>query len=200
MGDRHLSANSIALLHYLMQNEQIANKVKAAGKKGKSYSIYTINDDGTVILGETKYRWWNQFINCQYELTFETLATCIWDSLADLSAGGNKEAIIHGLGKDVLIKAQREKDYNWVVERLTDCFRHVCNKKNEDESPLEGGSGKSDRKIVYKSAEQREREQTPVVLNINTCSNRRTYRFPDATGRTSLVFEFGVVDVRCENN
>ena len=199
MNAKSLTPNSISLMHYLMQNETIANKVKAAGKEGKQYAIYTIEDNGTVILGETKHKFWNQLIGCKFTLTFESFATCVWDALVDLATGGNQEALLQGLSKEVLEKAQREKEYDWVVERLVDCFRHVCNNKGT-ESRLEGRPGKSGQKIGTEQVVIRDSNGTPVNINVNVGNNRRTFRFPDATGRADLVLEMGVVGVTCEQH
>lgn len=198
MSTKSLTPNSISLMHYLMQNETVANKVKAAGKEGKQYAIYTIDSSGKVILGETKNRFWNQLIGCKFTLTFESFATCVWDALVDLATGGNQEALLKGLSKEVLEKAQREKEYDWVIERLVDCFRHVCNNKGI-ESRLEGRPGKSGQKIDSTTTVCNTNE-TPVEINVNVGSNRRTFRFPDATGRADLVLEMGVVGVTCEQH
>ena len=186
-------------MHYLMQNETIANKVKAAGKEGKQYAIYTIADDGNVTLGETKYPFWNHLIGCKFTLTFTQFAMSVWDALADLSTSGNQEAILKGLSKEIAEKAQRETEYNWVVERLVDCFRHVCNNKTA-ESCLEGRPGKSGQKIGSDPVIIRDQNGSPVIININANNNRRTFRFPDATGEADLVFELGVVGVSCSKH
>jgi len=199
MNSKSLSPNSISLMHYLMQNETIANKVKAAGKEGKQYAIYTIADDGNVTLGETKYPFWNRLIGCKFTLTFTQFAMSVWDALADLSTSGNQEAILKGLSKEIAEKAQRETEYNWVVERLVDCFRHVCNNKTT-ESRLEGCPGKSGQKIGSDPVIIRDQNGSPVIININANNNRRTFRFPDATGEADLVFELGVVGVSCSKH
>lgn len=199
MNKKSLTPNSISLMHYLMQNETIANKVKAAGKEGKQYAIYTISDDGTVILGETKNGFWNQLIGCKFTLTFESFATCVWDALVDLATGGNQEALLQGLSKEVLVKAQREKEYDWIVERLTDCYRHVCNNISV-ESRLEGRPGKTGQKIDTEKVIIRDKNNQPVEINVNIANNRRTFRFPDATGQADLVLEMGVVGVTCEQH
>lgn len=199
MNAKSLSPNSISLMQYLMQNETIANKVKAAGKEGKQYAIYTIADDGSVTLGETKYRFWNQLIGCKFTLTFTQFAMSVWDALADLSTNGNQEAILKGLSKEIAEKAQRETEYDWVVERLVDCFRHVCNNRG-NESRLEGCPGKSGQKIVPERVYVRDSNGQPVEINVNIANKRRTFRFPDATGQADLVLEMGVVGVTCEQH
>lgn len=182
-----------------MQNETIANKVKSAGKEGKQYAIYTINKDGSLTLGETKHRFWNQLIGCKFEVPFANFASCVWDALADLSSGTNQEAIIKGLSTEVLEKAQREKEYDWVIDRLVTCYRHVCNNKG-DEPRLEGRPGKSGQRVVPENVIVREENGTPVNINVNVGNHRRTFRFPDATGEADLVLEMGVVGVHCEQH
>ena len=56
MNHKTLTERSIALMKVLMLNSEIAEKVKAKGVEGKSYAIFTIRDDGTVVLGETRYK------------------------------------------------------------------------------------------------------------------------------------------------
>lgn len=199
MKAKSLSPNSISLMYYLMQNETIANKVKAAGKEGKQYAIYTIADNGSVTLGETKYPFWNRLIGCKFTLTFTQFAMSVWDALADLSTSGNQEAILKGLSKEIAEKAQRETEYDWVVERLVDCFRHVCNNKNTESCP-EGRSGKSDQKIGASPVVIHDQNGSPVIINVNTKNNHRTFRFPDATGEADLVFELGVIGVSCSQH
>lgn len=200
MATQSLTQNSVALMHYLMQDATIASKVKSTGKPKKPYAIYTINSDGTVVLGETRYRWWNQLIKCQFTLTFEMFATCVWDALVDLSTGENQEALLQGLSKEILEKAQREKKYDWVVERLVDCFRHVCNSKDDTEPRLEGRPGKSGRKEGASPLVIRDSDGKPVVVNVNLGNTTRAFRFPDATGNANLVVDLGVVGVHCEHN
>lgn len=194
--NRALSDGALYLMHLLMTNETIENKVKNANseKEGKTYVIYTISNNGTVILGETKYRFWNRLIGCQFKIPFEKWALTVWDALMDLSKGANAKALEEGLSTEIAKKAQRSGDYEWVVKRLYDCYEHVCNNKG-DSVPSEGGRDKhgsnASTRTVYCDGE-------PVIININADGAKRTLRFPDATGRAFLNFDVGVVGVRVE--
>lgn len=194
--NRALSEGAIYLMHHLMTNETIANKVKNADseKEGKTYVIYSIKTNGTVVLGETKYRFWNRLIGCQHELPFEKWALVVWDALVDLSKGNNAVALEEGLSKEIAKEAQRNGNYEWVVKRLYDCYEHVCN--NKGDGMLSAGSqddnGSNTRRTVYVNGE-------PVVVNITAEGVRRVLKFPDATGRKSLRFELGVTGVRVED-
>lgn len=191
MNAKSLSPTSLNLMGYLISNETIANKVRAAGKEGKSYSIIDFSDTGEVMLGETKTRWWNKLIGCQYPLTFEAFSTCVWDALVDLSTGDNQEALLKGLSKEILIQAQREKKYDYIIERLVDCYRHVCNKKGDQ--PLEGGRGKSGH-----NGTTCEEHHDNVNVNVNFDGHRKTFRFPDSMNAANLVVEVGVTGVSVE--
>ena len=196
MNHKTLTERSIALMKVLMLNSEIAEKVKAKGVEGKSYAIFTIRDDGTVVLGETRYEFWNQLVGCQVKLPFESWALAVWDALVNLSKGMNKEALEKGLSVEIAKKAQREEEYNWVVERLNDCFDHVCNKKGGTSSagdPGKSGPSMTERVILRDGSD-------PVVVNINANGMSKTLRFPDATGNASLDFEIGVVGVRAHKD
>lgn len=198
METRTLSDGAIALMHVLMANESIENKVKNANseKEGKTYVVYTIHKNGTVILGETKYWFWNRLIGCQYEIPFEKWALLVWDALVDLSKGANAKALEEGLSTEIAKEAQRSGNYEWVIKRLYDCYDHVCNNR-KDNTPSAGGrddNGSSmSSRTVYCNGE-------PVVVNISTPIGKRTLQFPDATGRASLAFDLGIVDVRVEKD
>ena len=185
-----LTPDSIKYMEILMNNETIANKVKAAGKEGRSYKTYRIDDaEGTVTLGETNYWFWNQLIGCKRELTFESWALAVWDALIDLSSGLNAKALEEGLSVEIAKEAQRAEKYNDVVNRLMDCYRHVVN--GGGQSSLAGDPRKSGSRVVLTEIPQP--NDTQVVVNVNTRTRTHTYRFPDATGRAFIDLEMGVI-------
>lgn len=185
-----LNPDSVKYMEILMNNETIANKVKAAGKEGRSYKTYRIDDvEGTVILGETGNWFWNQLIGCKRELTFESWALAVWDALVDLSSGLNAKALEEGLSVEIAKEAQRAEKYNNVVNRLMDCYRHVVN--GDGQSSLAGDQRKSGSRVVVAGVPTP--DETHVIVNVNTRNRTHTYRFPDATGRAFIDLEMGVV-------
>lgn len=186
-----LSQGALCLMHLLMANETINKKVELAPGDGKPYSKYDIESDGTVILGETRFRFWNQLIGCQRKLSFESWALAVWDALVDLSTGGNATALEEGLSSEIAKKAQRAEDYEWVVKRLYDCYEHFCNNKGDCESSAEDqnakGSGASPRRIIVNGE--------PITININAHDFERKLEIPDATGRHFLRFNLGITGV-----
>ncbi len=186
--NKTLTDMSVSKICMLMLDETIAEKVKSAGGEGKSFEIFEVDDTtGMIILGVTRFKWWNQLIKCQVKLPFTSWALAVWDALVCLSKSANATAIEEGLSVEIAKKAQREDKYNWVVNRLFEIYEHVCNNKNGGAS-LEGGPGKSGPSVVVPA--------TPAgdtVVNVVLPNMRRTFRFPDATGQAFLDVEMGVV-------
>lgn len=191
--EKLLSEDSIALVGYMLNNETIRNKVYSAGEEGETYTAIRVSDSGIVTLGKTKVWWWNRLLKCQFPLTFHQFASAVWDALLDLSAGGNQKALEEGLGKEIMKRAQREKDYNWVVKRLQECYDHVCN--NKGGAPIEVGREKSGPSVANVIRTQ----DNPVTVNVNIDGKtHRKVRIPDATGQAFLTCELGVTDVHVE--
>lgn len=91
---------------------------------------------------------------------------------------------------EIAKKAQRESEFNWVVERLNDIYDHVVNNKNGGAS-LEGDPGKSGPSVVV-----REHDHGETVVNVHINDEApRVFRFPDATGKAFLDLEYGIVNV-----
>ena len=176
-----------------MTNETINKKVELAPGEGKTYARFDIQENGIVILGETKFRFWNQLIGCQRKLSFESWALAVWDALVDLSTGGNATAIEEGLSVEIAKKAQREEEFEWVVQRLMDCYEHVCNKKGDAVSAgTRDKNGSSTPNVIIRN------HDNPVNVRVNIGGTERVIRIPDATGRAGLKVNVGVTGVETE--
>lgn len=192
MEKRALSENALYLMHYLMADERIANKVKNANseKEGKSYKIYNIRKNGSVVLGETRFRFINRILNCEYELQFSTWALAVWDALVDSSKGLNAKALEEGLSVEIVKNAQRNGNYEEVVERLIDCYRHVCNAKNDgvvSAGTRDNNGSNASTRIVNVNGE-------PIEIHINANGFKKVLRWPDATGKKFLNLPLGIID------
>ena len=183
-----------ALMHYLMCEEAIRNKILESGETGKTYVSVKIKDNGVVIIGETTHWFWNQLIGCQIKLPFEKWALTVWDSLLDLSSGDNHIALQKGLSVEIAEKAQRASDYEWVVKRLYDCYERVCNNKGGSSSAGDQGDkgSRMTREVIVNGE--------PITININADNMKKTFRVPDSTGRAFLRFDLGVVGVHVDKD
>ena len=121
-----LNRQSILMIQILLTDSKISAKVlENIGDKEK-YKLCTIETNGNVTLGKTNIRWWNRLLNCQDVIPFESFALKVWDALVDMSRSYNKEAVLHGLSHEVVMKSVRDREYDWVVERLYECWTHVA--------------------------------------------------------------------------
>lgn len=192
---KSVSDGAKALMHYLMCDPTICNKVLTSGETGKTYVSYKIKNSGIVIIGETNdWIFRNPLIKCQFKLPFEKWALAVWDALVDLSVGGNADALEKGLSLEIAEKAQRKQDYEWVVKRLYDCYEHVCNNKGGSSS--EGDRGDKGSRMTRNVVVNGE----PVTININANNLKKSVKVPDSTGRASLRFDLGVVGVSVEKD
>jgi hypothetical protein len=189
-----LSEEHILMMCILMKNETINKKVELAPGEGKSYARFDISPSGVITLGETKFRFWNQLIGCQRKLSFESWALAVWDALIDLSTGGNATALEEGLSVEIAKKAQREENYEWVVDRLMDCYKHVCNGAN---APSAGGQDKNGSSVAHREVYV---NGEPITININARNFERRIRIPDSTGKHFLNFGLGIVDLKVDDD
>lgn len=153
------------------------------------YKMYTIKDNGDIVLGETKFTFWNNLIGCQRTIPFESFALKVWEALVNLSVGLNQKAIMEGLSREIVIKAVKEKDFNWVVERLDNINRMVAQK-----STLADGVGADPEGSRVSGPRLNTMNQIPenLVININGCK-KKVVSFKDCIGDPLIEIEYGIV-------
>lgn len=190
-----LSMQSGFLIRILLSDTKISEKVFENSTEKSKYKLCSIrHDDGAIVMGKTRFAWWNQLINSQDVFPFESFALKVWDALVDLSSGINNTAILKGLSQDIVMNAVREKRYNWVVERLYDAWKHVAqnsdgyNKPEASEDARRHGQGRT---IVIPE------QGVPNELVINVNGRRRTIPIVDAKGDSMrIAVEVGITDIK----
>ena len=189
MSKRLLSQGSVALMKYLLSDTRISDKVFDNAEDKTRYKSITICENGTIVLGKTSCLWWNRLLACQNKIPFNDFALKVWDALVNLSTGVNGVALEKRLSTEIAKLSQREGDYDTLIKRLVDCYEHVCN--NKGDSPLEGGSVKSEPKIARTN-----RIQVPenIVINVNG-KERKVIPFRDSAGDKFVDIEYGVTGV-----
>ena len=167
------------LMQVLMTDPKISEKILNNANDAEKYKICTIRDDGTIILGKTSVRWWNQLLNCQDKIPFDSFALKVWDALVDMSSGLNNKAILNGLSIEIVKKSVREREYDNVVHRLYDCWTHVAQKSAGFQQALspEGGPGSAQDCLEGINTRSKQRE---IVININGV--KKTIPFIDSVG------------------
>lgn len=188
-----VSKQSKLLIEVMLTDSKIAEKVFENAHDKDKYKICTIEDDGNIILGKTSVKWWNRLLNCQDKITFESFALKIWDALVDASSGLANEAIMHGLSHEIIMNSVRTKEYNWVVNRLYDCWAHVAQKSEgfqEPKLPEGNAASRQERPVIVNSNEPRQ-----IIINVQ--GEKKVIPFVDSVGDTlNLGLEFGVTGVR----
>lgn len=190
-----LSMQSGFLIRILLSDTKISEKVFENSTEKSKYKLCSIrHDDGAIVMGKTRFAWWNQLINSQDVFPFESFALKVWDALVDLSSGINNTAILKGLSQDIVMNAVREKRYDWVVERLYDAWKHVAqnsdgyNKPEASEDARRNGQGRT---IVIPE------QGIPNELVININGRRRTIPIVDAKGDSMrIAVEVGITDIK----
>lgn len=185
-----LTEKSKRLIGILLLDSKIAEKLFENSTDKSKYKICSVRDDGAVIMGKTRFRFWNQLINAQDVYPFESFALKVWDVLVDSSSGANNAAIINGLSHEIVMKAIRDKNFDWVVQRLFDCWQHVAQKSDGYQKPEEpAGSRRNGQGRVVVT----EREPEEIILNIN--GRRKRIPLVDAKGDPMrIAAEVGIVD------
>lgn len=153
--------------------------------------MYTIQENGDIILGETKFSFWNKIIGCQRTIPFESFALKVWEALVNLSTGLNQKAIVEGLSREIVMKAVKEKDFDWITERLYNVATMVAQKSkiaDGAEADLEG-SRVSGPRLSTAATDKRD-----IVININ--SRKKVCHFKDILGDPVFDVELGIVDVK----
>lgn len=192
---KSISEQSRLLIQMLLTDTKIAEKVLENFDDKEKYKLCTVKENGNVILGKTKYRWWNALLNCQDKLTFESFALKVWDSLVDSSSGMNNTAIMNGLSKEIVMKSVRTHEYDWVVNRLYDCWRHVAQNSAGYQRPVspEGDGAKSqdsERVIIARNDEPKN-----IIINVN--GNKKVIPIVDSIGdELNVGIEYGIVGLR----
>lgn len=179
------------LIEILLSDPKIAEKVYEDSTNKEKYKICTVRNDGAVVMGKTRFRWWNQLINCQDVLPFESFALKVWDALVDMSSGINNTAIMKGLSQDIVMNAVRDREFDWVVERLYDCWKHVAQNSSGYEKVVPAGtraSGQDRINVISESPRQ-------IVINVNGQS--KVLPIVDSVGDTwDIGLEFGLVGLK----
>lgn len=121
-----LSPNSKLHIREMLLTPQISESVYADVRKGKTYKCTEIQDDGTIYLGETSFKWVNTLFRLDKEISFETFVMRVFGAVAQMAGSETKDVkkiVVNGLSQDILASMIATKDINVVVDRLFDTLR-----------------------------------------------------------------------------
>lgn len=186
--EKLVTTTSKLLMKVLLEDSKISTIVLDNETDAEKYKICTILDNGTIVLGKTSVSWWNQLINCQDKIPFDSFALKIWSALSDMSEGKNKEAIINGLSLEIVKNSVRKKDYNYVIQRLYDCWRFVA-QKSDGYKEVEHFEGCREKDSGYNFNTN---SNEPKVINIKINGVEKKIPFIDSEGKSmNINLEYG---------
>ena len=183
-----LTPKSKGIISLLLLEPQIKATVFEKLDHIDKYKMYTIQDNGDIVLGETKHSFWNKLIGCQRTVSFVDFALKVWEALVNLSEGMNQKAIREGLSREIVIKAVKDKNYNWVVERLLDIATMVAQK-----SEIANGAGVSTAGDGVLGPELNAGNKIPKEIIINVNGRKQICQFKDSLGDPMFNVELGIV-------
>lgn len=120
------------LINLLLEEPQIRAKVTEnfAEQKRDHSNVLVIVDTAKIRFG--KYSWggfggfWNNLIKCYEEISFVDFFIKVWDALVLMTVGtDSNEAVIEGLSREILLRGVKNKEYDWIADRLFDVCRHL---------------------------------------------------------------------------
>jgi hypothetical protein len=189
-----LSEQSVLLIKILLTDGKISAKVLENATQKDKYKLCTIEKNGNVTLGKTFWRTWNRLINCQDVIPFESFALKVWDALVDMSRSYNKEAVLKGLSQEIVMKSVRDREYDWTVNRLFDCWRHVA-QDSEGYQKLEALEGATTNNRGEHMVRIAKNEPTQITINVN--GTEQVIPIVDSAGDTfSFAIDYGIRGLR----
>ena len=105
---------------------QISEKVYSDTIRGKTYKLFEIEDDGTLYLGETSFKWYNSLFRLDKEIPFEVFVLRVFAAICEISAVDGKRIkniVSNGLSEEIVKKLIASKDVNNTIDRLYDTLR-----------------------------------------------------------------------------
>ena len=181
------------LIQVLLTDPKIAERVFENAADKDKYKICDIREDGSIVMGKTSCRFWNQLIKCQDKLTFESFALKVWDALVDSSSGLNNVAIMKGLSQEIIMCSVRRKDYDLVVHRLYECWTHVAQKSSgyQGGASPEGGSVVGNQGTTVVNLPDQKRQ---IIIRVN--GEDKIIPFVDSIGEPlNLGLKIGITGV-----
>lgn len=98
---------------------------------------------------------------------------------------------MEGLSREIVMKAVKDKDFNWVVERLDNVARMVAQK-----SSIADGAGVSTAGDGAFGPKLNPCNQTEKSVIVNVNGRKQVCRFRDSIGDPMIDVEVGIVGVK----
>lgn len=170
-------------MQWLLEDDTIKPSIFLDVDHFESYQICDIYDDGTIVLGKTRCRWWNHLIKCETKLSFLDFAFGVWKAFVGLSSNTLKNGILKDLSWEIIENAIQKKEYNVVIDRFVKVLLQMwlamrCHSLN-----------------CFQVEEHDIVNVTPAKVEITIIDDDKKRRIPvlDAVGRPVIYLRRGII-------
>lgn len=168
MNNRLTKADAL-ILQYLLEDPSI-KAILIDNPKKELYSRMDINEDGSITLGKTSYRWWNRLVNDEKTISFNEFAIKLTDVISGQEKNTNNK-ILKGLLEVIAKKGIKSKDYSYVLDQLLVAVKFGmdgplrCKCINLDD--YDGEPEEDRRRRIHQASLKGRSERIPLRFSIN---------------------------------
>ena len=113
---KRLTHADALIIQYLLEDPTIKGILVDENKK-EVYSRIDINEDGSITLGKTSFKWWNHFIGDEKIVSFNEFAIKAANAISGQKNNTN-EKVFAGLLEVIGNRGIKNEDYSYVIDQL----------------------------------------------------------------------------------
>lgn len=113
---KRLTHADALIIQYLLEDPTIKGILVDENKK-EVFSRIDINEDGSIVLGKTSFKWWNRFIGDEKIVSFNEFAIKAANAISGQKNNTN-EQVFNGLLEVIGKRGIKNEDYSYVIDQL----------------------------------------------------------------------------------
>lgn len=113
---KRLTHADALIIQYLLEDPTIKGILVDENKK-EVFSRIDINEDGSIVLGKTSFKWWNRFIGDEKIVSFNEFAIKAANAISGQKNNTN-EKVFNGLLEVIGKRGIKNEDYSYVIDQL----------------------------------------------------------------------------------
>lgn len=113
---KRLTHADALIIQYLLEDPTIKGILVDENNK-EVYSRIDIEEDGSIILGKTSFKWWNRFLGDEKTISFNEFAIKAANAISGQKNNTN-EKVFAGLLEVIGSRGIKNEDYSYVIDQL----------------------------------------------------------------------------------
>ncbi len=113
---KRLTHADALIIQYLLEDPAIKGVLLDENNK-EVYSRIDIEEDGSIVLGKTSFKWWNRFIGDEKTISFNEFAIKAANAISGQKNNTNKK-VFAGLLEVIGSRGIKNEDYSYVIDQL----------------------------------------------------------------------------------